>query len=76
MLPSVCDLVFVNKILSQLTMLSTYPLTLKMDAQSTILHVVNNTKHIHMKQFAMKLNFVKDLYMKGKVTLEHIPSEQ
>jgi hypothetical protein len=40
-----CDLVFVDKILSQLAMPSTYPLILKTDAQSAICHVVNNTKH-------------------------------
>jgi Reverse transcriptase (RNA-dependent DNA polymerase) len=71
-----CDLVFVDKILSQLTVLSTYPLTIKTDAQSAIRHVVNNTKHTQMKHFAAKFNFIKDLYIKGKVALEHIPSEQ
>jgi hypothetical protein len=71
-----CDLVFVDKILSQLAMPSTYPLILKTDAQSAIRHVVNNTKHTQTKHFAIKFNFVKDLYIKGKVALEHIPSEQ
>jgi hypothetical protein len=71
-----CDLVFVNKILSQLVIPSTYPLTLKTDAQSAIRHVINNTKHTQTKHFAVKFNFVKDLYIKGKVALKHIPSEQ
>jgi hypothetical protein len=71
-----CDLVFVDKILSQLAIPSIYPLTLKTDAQSSIRHVVNNTKHTQTKHFAVKFNFVKNLYIKGKVTLEHIPSEQ
>jgi hypothetical protein len=34
-----CDLVFVDKILSQLAVPSTYPLTLKTDAQSAIRQV-------------------------------------
>jgi hypothetical protein len=71
-----CDLVFVDKILSQLAVPSTYTHTLKMDAQSAIRHVINNTKHTQTKHFAVKFNFVKDLYIKGKVALEHIPSEQ
>jgi hypothetical protein len=71
-----CDLVFVDEILSQLAMPSTYPLTLKTDAQSAICHVINNTKHTQTKHFAIKFNFVKDIDIKGKVALEHIPSEQ
>jgi hypothetical protein len=71
-----CDLVFVDKILSQLAMPSTYPLTLKTDTQSAIRHVVNNTKHTQTKHFAIRFNFVKDLYIKGKVALKHVPSEQ
>jgi hypothetical protein len=71
-----CDLVFVDKILSQLAVPNMYPLTLKTDAQSTICHVINNTKHTQTKHFTVKFNFVKDLYIKGKVALEHIPSEQ
>jgi hypothetical protein len=70
------DLAFVDKILSQLAVPSVYPLTLKMDAQSAIGHVINDTKHTQMKHFAIKLNFIKDLYIKGRVALEHIPSEQ
>jgi hypothetical protein len=62
-----CDLVFVDKILSQLAIPSVYPLTLKTDAQSTIHHVINNTRHTQTKHFAVKFNFVKDLYIKGKV---------
>jgi hypothetical protein len=55
-----CDLVFVDKTLSQLAVPSTYPLTLKTDAQSAIFHVINDTKHTQTKQFAVKFNFVKD----------------
>jgi hypothetical protein len=66
----------VDKIPSQLAMPSTYPLTLKTDAQSVIRYVINNTKYTQTKHFAVKFNFVKDLYIKGKVALEHIPSKQ
>jgi hypothetical protein len=64
-----CDLILVDKILSQLAMPSMYPLTLKMDAQSVIRHVVNNTKRTQTKHFAIKFNFIKDFYIKGKVAL-------
>jgi Reverse transcriptase (RNA-dependent DNA polymerase) len=70
-----CDLVFADKILSQLAMPSTYPLILGMDTQSAICHVIKNTKHTQTKHFAVRFKFVKDLYIKGKVALEHIPSE-
>jgi hypothetical protein len=39
-------------------------------------NVINNTKYTQTKPFAVKFHFVKDLYIKGKVALEHIPSEQ
>jgi hypothetical protein len=71
-----CDLVLMYKILSQLAMPSTYPLTLKMDVQSAISHIINNANHTQTKHFAVKFNFIEDLYIKGKVALEHIPSEQ
>jgi hypothetical protein len=66
---AVCNLIFVDKILSQLAMPSTYPLTLKTDAESAICHVVNNTKYIQMKHFAIKFNFVKDLYIRERSPL-------
>jgi hypothetical protein len=71
-----CDLVFVDKILLQLTIPNIYLLILKMDIQSAIRSVVNNTKYTLTKHFAIEFNFVKDLYIKEKVTLKHIPSEQ
>jgi hypothetical protein len=54
-----CDIIFVDKILSQLAVLSTYPLILKTDAQSAIHHVVNDTKHTQTKHFAIKFNYEK-----------------
>jgi hypothetical protein len=71
-----CDLAFMVKTLPQLAMLIIYLLTLKTDTQSAIRHVINNTKHTQTKHFVVKFNFIKDLYSKGKVALEHIPSEQ
>jgi hypothetical protein len=34
------------------------------------------TPNTQTKRFAVKFNFIKDLYIKRKVALEHIPSEK
>jgi hypothetical protein len=65
------NLGFIDKILSQPAVPSTYSLALKTYAYSAIRHIINNTKHTQTTHLA-----VKNLYIEENVALKHIPFKQ
>ena len=70
------EAMFLSKLLKSLNLIkNSQIITLKIDSQSALEHIKNNVDHARTKHIQRRHNYIRDLYEKGKIDLELVPSE-